>query len=67
MSKKSMPKYGIIGIFSAILANNLAKYQYFAEKTKFIRFNTIELHIHYSLQFSDQYHVKSRFYTQKKH
>ena len=37
MAKKRMPIYGIIGILKAISAHNLVNYQYFFNKTKFIR------------------------------
>ena len=48
-----MPKYGIVGILSANLAHNLAKYQYFAMKPSvYDKFYQVA----YSLKISVQYH-----------
>ena len=58
MAKIHMPKFGIIGILSAILAYNLDKYQYFSMKTSQ---SDKYYQITYSLQFSVQYHVKCGF------
>ena len=59
--QKRMPKYEIIGILSAILAHNLAKYHYFSMKpTLFDKYYQIT----YSLRFLVQYHVKCGFYGQ---
>ena len=63
MAKKRMPKYGIIGILSAILAHNLVKYQYFSMKLS--SFDKLYYQITYSLPFSVQYHVKCGFYAQE--
>ena len=55
MAKKRMPIYGIINILRAILAYNLAKYQYFSMRLGlFDKYHQIP----YSLRFSVQYHVK---------
>ena len=48
MAKNSMPKYGTIGILSYILAQNLAKYQYFPMK---LSLSDKYGQITYSLQF----------------
>ena len=62
MAKKRMPKYGIMGILSAILDSNFAKYQYFSMKPSlFDKFYQLT----YSLQFVVQFYVKCGFYTQK--
>ena len=62
MAKKRMPKYGIIGILSATLAQNLAKYKYSSMK---LSLSNKYYQITYSLKFSVQYHVKCGFYVQK--
>ena len=55
MAKKPMPKYGIIGILSAILAHiNIF------QQNKVYPIITIELH-NISLLFLVQYHVKCGF------
>ena len=62
MAKKRMPIYGIIDILRAILAYNLAKYQYFSMRPGlFDKYHQIT----YSLQFLVQYHIKFAFYAQK--
>ena len=50
MAKKRMPIYGIIDILMAILAYNLAKYQYFS-RDQVYSISTIKLHILCNFQF----------------
>ena len=58
-----LPIYGIIDIFRAILAYNLAECQYsLLSLSLFDEYYQIP----YPLQFSVQYHVKCGFYPQKK-
>ena len=51
MAKERYPKYGIIGILSAILAHNLGKYQYF-QRNQVNSISTIKLNILCNFQFN---------------
>ena len=55
MAKKRIPKYGLIDILRAILAHNLAKYQYFSMRPGlFEKFHQIP----YSMQFTFPYIIQ---------